>query len=128
MIYAFVIILYLSCFFATFMPRCYSLLSVTLPKGVPYGWKLGPCPNWGYADHPPSPQFWSNFYGRCAMCWIELKINFLIFIFRVIVKIHRKMTVFSTKRMKNDKKSKNRNRKNLEYYFSFDSAHSTSFM
>ena len=40
--------------------------------------------------------FCSHFHDRCAMCWIEWKIKFPIFIFRVIVKIHQKLTVFST--------------------------------
>ena len=46
---------------------------------------------------PPSSQFWSSFHKRCEMCRNEWKINFPIFIFRVIVKIHRKLTVFRLK-------------------------------
>ena len=43
---------------------------------------------------PPPPSVWSGFYGSCAMCWNERKINFhifQIFIFQVIVKFHRKL-------------------------------------
>ena len=50
--------------------------------------------------HTSPPQFCSHFYERCAMCWIELKINFTIFpifIFRVIVKFNWKLTVLNTK-------------------------------
>ena len=46
---------------------------------------------------PPSPQYWSSFYGWCAMCWNEWKIIIPIFIFRVIVKINRKLRWFEYK-------------------------------
>ena len=49
------------------------------------------------------------------------------FIFRVIVKIHQKLTIFRTKMMKNDHNSKNKNRKNLKFGFYFYSADSGSF-
>ena len=45
---------------------------------------------------PSSSLFWSGFY-KCGMCWIKWKINFMIFIFRVIVKNHQKLAVLSTK-------------------------------
>ena len=51
-------------------------------------------------------------------------IFYAIFIFRVIVKIHRKLTIFKTKKTKNDHNSKNKNRKNLKFDFSFYSADS----
>ena len=38
---------------------------------------------------PPTHRFRSHSHGRCAMCRNEWKINFQIFIFRVIVKNHR---------------------------------------
>ena len=44
-----------------------------------------------------SSQLCSGFNERCAMCWIEWKIIFQIFIFRVMVKIHWKFTILSTK-------------------------------
>ena len=45
---------------------------------------------------PPSPlQYCSQFLWK--MCWTEWKINFPIYIFRVIVKVHRKLAVFNTK-------------------------------
>jgi len=37
----------------------------------------------GRICRPPPPQFWSHFHERCAMCWIEWKINFPILIFKV---------------------------------------------
>ena len=43
------------------------------------------------------PQFWSQFQERCAMRWNEWKNNFPILFFWVIVKFHRKLTVFRTK-------------------------------
>ena len=46
---------------------------------------------------PPHPQFWSHSYERCAMYWNESKINFPTFIFRVIVKIHRKLWTYEYK-------------------------------
>ena len=73
----------------------------------------------------PPPQFCSRFDERCAMCWIKWKINFMIFIFRIIVKNHRKLAWFE---YKNDPNSKNTNRKNLKFDFSFDAAHFASFM
>ena len=46
------------------------------------------------------PQFWSGFYGRCAMCWNEWKIYFLIFAifsFRdmvdFVLKFRKKITI-----------------------------------
>ena len=50
---------------------------------------------------------------------------FSFFIFRVIVKIHRKLGWW---RHKNDHNSKNKNRKNLKYGFSFNSADSGSLI
>ena len=48
---------------------------------------------------PPSSQFWSHFNRRCAMCWIELKVNFPIFIFWVIVEFVYVITIqISTKK------------------------------
>ena len=40
-------------------------------------------------------QFWSHFHERYGMCWIEWKINFPIFIFRVIVKISYPKKIFT---------------------------------
>ena len=44
-------------------------------------------------------QKWSNMHGRCAMTWNESKINFIIFIFWVMVdfilKIHQKINLIS---------------------------------
>ena len=51
--------------------------------------------------------------------------TFAIYISRVIVKIHRKLTIFRTKMTKNDHHSKN---KNLKFDFYFYSADSESFM
>ena len=34
---------------------------------------------------PPSPQKWPYLYKRCPLCWTEWKVNFPIFIFRVMV-------------------------------------------
>ena len=53
-------------------------------------------------QHPP--QFSSHFHARYAICWKKWKISFpifVIFIFRVIVKTHRKLTIFRTKMTKN---------------------------
>ena len=49
-----------------------------------------------YGPHnPPLPsQFGSRFHERCAMWWIEWKISFPIYIFRVIVKIQRQLGRF----------------------------------
>ena len=43
---------------------------------------------------PPPPTFDPVFYGWCAMCWNEWKINFPILIFRVIMKNSSKIGVF----------------------------------
>ena len=66
----------------------------------------------------PSPQFWSGFYERCAMCWIEWKPIFRFLFFELSWTIHRKLGY------KNDHNSIN---KNWKIDFSFDSAHSASF-
>ena len=50
---------------------------------------------------PPPPQFWSGFYGWCAMCWNDWKIKFLffpIFVFRVIEKNSSKIGVMTTQK------------------------------
>ena len=44
---------------------------------------------------PPPLQFCSDFNESCAMCWIEWKINFLIFIFGVIVDFVHNFQVFN---------------------------------
>ena len=62
------------------------------------------------ANHNPPPVLFPFFI---TQFWIELKINFPNFIFRVIVKIHRKLGY------KNDHSSKNKDRKNLKFDFSF---------
>ena len=54
----------------------------------------------GTFEPSPPPQFWSHFHERCVMRWNGWKNNlpiFVIFIFRVIVKIHRKLTILRTK-------------------------------
>ena len=70
----------------------------------------------------PSPQFCYHIYERCGMYWNEWKINFQIFIFRVIAKIHWKLEWW---RHKNDHNSKN---KNMIHEFSFYSADCGYFM
>ena len=77
---------------------------------------------------PPTLQFWSCLYERCVMCWNEWKMNFPIFIFQVIVKVHRKLIISRTKMTKNDYNSKKNNRKNLKFDFPFCSADSGSFI
>ena len=76
-----------------------------------------------YLGPVPSKDIWSHFYGRCAMCWNEWKINFRIFIFWVIVKIHRTLVWWCHKNDHNSKRKKNRKKK-----ISFDSAHSAYFI
>ena len=74
----------------------------------------------------PSPSsVFLPFSWKCAMYWSEWKINFPIFIFRVIVKIIRKLGGFE---YKNNHNSKNKNRKYRKMDFWFVSAHYTSFM
>ena len=81
-----------------------------------------PFPILGYADTPPpSPQFWSGFYGRCEMCWIECKTIIRFLFFRIIVKNSLKI-IHCKLGYKNDYNLKNKNRKNLKIGFFFYSA------
>ena len=70
----------------------------------------------------PSPQFCSRFNEICAICWIERKFNFPIFIFWINLKIHWKLGCFE---YKNDHNSEN---KNPKIDFSLVSAHCTYFI
>ena len=74
---------------------------------------------------PPPPtllQFWSHFHERFVMCWNEWENDFPIFIFRVIVKIHRKLTIFRTKKIITRKTTSTIIRNSLAIFTSF-SAH-----
>ena len=64
-----------------------------------YKRRVGPVRSKDKKPYPPPPpsQFSSHFHERCAKCWIEWKINFPIFIFRIIVKIHRNLAILSQK-------------------------------
>ena len=81
---------------------------------------------------PPSPPFWSSFYGWFAVCWNEWNIIFpilLIFIFRVIVKNSSKIGVTTSQ---NNKKMtitrKIKVQKNLKFDFTYYSADSGYFL
>ena len=74
---------------------------------------------------PPLLKSGENFKKDAECAESERKILFQIFISRVIVKVHRKLQILSTK---NDHISKTKYRKNLKIHFSFISAHSASFM
>ena len=69
-----------------------------------------------------------SFDPKDAQCAETNKKHFSDLIIRVIVKIHRKLTIFRIKMTKNDHNSKNKNRTNLKFDVSFDSADSGSFM
>ena len=50
---------------------------------------------------PPPPQFFSHFNERCAMCWIEWKNNFQIFIFQVmVIFVLKTAPIFITRKIK----------------------------
>ena len=52
------------------------------------------------------------------MCWIDWKINLRIFIFRVIVKIHRKLSCFLYKNYHNSKNKKSK-KSEIRFFFLF---------
>ena len=79
-------------------------------------------------DMPVLIRFWSGFLCKMHNALKRIKNQFsvfLSFIFRIIVKIHRKLGWFEHK---NDRNSKKKNQKNRKFDFSLDSAHSSSFM
>ena len=52
----------------------------------------------GYADPPPLPQFCSRSDERCALCWIEWKINFPNFLFSCYRENSSKIGQFSVQK------------------------------
>ena len=109
--------------------KCHRGFSVSIPRQcVTEGFQclytnIGSVPTKDMQPAPPLPLRNGQIFMKDTECAEKKYIFFAIFIFRVILKIPWKLTIFGTKMSNND-----HNSKNLKFDFSFYSADSESFM